>query len=579
MRRYLAILGAVLLVATACSQQPPTGGQEPTTAGAPVAAADKPVAGGRIVEGAISDIKTLQPVISTDTASSGAWSSFYTSLLRSNPDTGDLEPGLAEKFELSKDGLTVTYTLRSGLVWSDGQPFTGEDYKYTAEAVARSPKTVRKSTLQDIVGWKDYVDGKADEVKGIQVKESGRVIEISLTKAFCPALRNLSGAGAGGILPKHHFVKVWNNKTTDTKTNIDDNPLNLAPPASIGPFVFKEWKPGVQVTMTRNDKYYRGAPLLDEYIIKVYADQVAVKAALLTGEISYGGVQPADVEEVKTAGSEILNFHRFPGVSSYVFISWNGKATKAPWLGDKRVRQALTYGLDVSSIVKNVLLGYGVQVYAHTPKASWAYPDESKLTKYAFDQKKAKELLEQAGAKMGPDGVYRWTNGQPMQMRIETNQGNKVRETILQIAQEQYKAIGVKIDPLLESFPALLDRSVPQNLDHEGVILGWSLGLEPDMYSIWHSGQSGKDQFNWVHYSNPEVDKAIEAGRNGPDCSTPARKAAYNTVNQHLNADVPYTFLYTGDSLVFFNKAVRGIEPKPYSTASAWNIEKWWLKR
>ena len=577
MRRFLAILGAGLLVATACGSQAPQGTTQ-ATPGATAAAGETPVKGGRIVEGAISDIKTLQPVISTDTASSGAWSNFYTGLLRSNPQTGDLEPGLAEKFELSKDGLTVTYTLRQGLVWSDGQPFTGDDYKYTVEAIARSAKTVRKSTFQDIVGWKDYVDGKADEVTGIKVKESGRVIEMVLTKPFCPALRNLAGVG-GGVLPKHHFVKVWDNKSTDTKKNIDDNALNNAPPASIGPFVFKEWKPGIQVSMTRNDKYYRGAPLLDEYIIKVYADQVAVKAALLTGEISYGLVQPADVEELNTAGKEILNFHRFPGVSSYVFISWNQKATKAPWLADKRVRQALTFGLDVTSIVKNVLLGYGQQVFTHTPKASWAYPGDDKVTKYTFDQAKAKQLIEQAGAKMGPDGVYRWTNGQPMQMRIETNQGNKVRETILQIAQEQYKAIGVKIDPLLESFPALLDRSVPQNLDHEGVILGWSLGLEPDMYSIWHSSQSGKDQFNWVHYANPEVDKAIEAGRNGPDCTAEARKKAYEAVNKHLSDDAGYTFLYTGDSLVFFNKSVRGIEPKPYSTASAWNIEKWWIKR
>jgi len=575
MRRFLSILGAALLVATACGSQAPQGTQE---SAAPTGAGEKPVAGGRVVEGAISDIKTLQPVISTDTASSGAWGNFYLGLLRSNPDTGDLEPGLAEKFELSKDSLTVTYTLRSGLVWSDGQPFTGDDYKYTAEAIARSAKTVRKSIFQDIAGWKDYVDGKADEVTGIKVKENGRVIEITLTKAFCPALRSLAGVG-GGVLPKHSFVAGWDNKSTDAKKNIDDHPLNLAPPASIGPFVFKEWKAGIQVTMTRNDKYYRGAPLLDEYIIKVYADQVAVKAALLTGEISYGSSQPADVDELKQAGSEVLNFHRFPGVSSYVFISWNMQAAKAPWLADKKVRQALTYGLDVSSIIKNTLLGYGKQVFAHTPTASWASPDESKLNKYPFDQKKSKELLESAGAKLGTDGVYRWTDGKPMQMRIETNQGNKVRETILQIAQEQYKAIGIKIDPLLESFPALLDRSVPQNLDHEGVILGWSLGLEPDMYSIWHGSQDGKDQFNWVHYKNADVDKAIEAGRNGPDCSQEARKVAYQKVNQQLNEDVPYTFLYTGDSLVFFNKSVRGIDPKVYSTASGWNIEKWWVKR
>lgn len=574
MQRFVSILGAVVLVATACGAQAPTG-QGTAAPGA----SEKPTPGGRVVTGTISDIKTLQPVITTDTSSGDAWGFTYIGLLRSNPDTGDLEPGLAEKWDLSKDGLTVTYTLRDGLVWSDGVPFTMDDYKYSVEAVARSQKTTRRSTYQDIVGWKDYVDGKADEVTGIKVKDGGKTLEITLTKAFCPAVRSLSGGPSGGIIPKHSFVSGWDNKSTDTKKNIDDHPLNFAPPAAMGPFKFKEWKPGVSVTLEANDKFWRGRPLIDEYVIKVYADQVAVKAALLTGEISYGGVQPADVDEVKTAGADFLTFYRFPGTSSYTFISWNLKATKAPWLADKRVRQALTYGLDISSVIKNVVLGYGVQVFAHTPKASWAYPGDEQLNKYPFDPKKAKELLEQAGAKPGPDGIYRWTNGQPIQMRIETNQGNKVRETILQIAQEQYKAIGVKVDPLLESFPALLDRSVPQNLDHEGVILGWSLGLEPDMYSIWHSSQQGNDQFNWVHYANSDVDKAIEAGRNGPDCSTEARKKAYATVNRLLNEDAAYTFLYTGDSLVFFNKSVQGLDPKTYSTSSGWNIEKWWIKR
>ncbi len=574
MRRSVSILGAALLVATACGAQSPTGAGESAAPGG----GETPVPGGRVVTGSISDIKTLQPVIGTDGTSSDVWSWFYVSLVRADPDTADLKPGLAQKFETSADGLTVTYTLRDGLVWSDGVPFTMDDYKYTAEAVARSKKTVRKSTLQDIAGWQDYIEGKADEVKGIQVKDGGKTLEIKLTKPFCPALRNLAGAGAGGIIPKHSFVGGWDDHTTDATKNIDDHALNLAPPASMGAFVFKEWKPGVQVTMTRNDKYYLGAPLIDQYIVKVYSDQTAIKAALLTGEISFGSASPGDVDELKTAGKEILTFYRLEGVAGYLFISWNEKATKAPWLADKRVRQALWYGLDVGSVVKNVVLGYGHAVYAHTPQANWAYTDPG-FNKYSYDQKKAKELIDAAGAKMGSDGVYRWTDGSPMQMRIETTQGAKVNETILQIAIEQYKAIGIKIDPLLETFPALLDRTVPQNLDHEGAQLAWGTGLDPDAYAIWHSSQQGKDQFNWVHYANPEVDKALEAGRNGPDCGVEARKKAYTTFNKALNEDAPYTFLYSGDALRFFNNSLKGIDPKLYSTSSLWNVEKWWIKR
>jgi peptide/nickel transport system substrate-binding protein len=459
-------------------------------------------------------------------------------------------------------------------VWSNGDPFTGEDWKYTVEAVARSAKTVRKSTYQDIVGWQDYVDGKADSVAGIAVKNNGKVIEVKFTKIFCPAITALGAGGAGGVLPSKLFKAQWDNKTTDVTKKIDDVPYNMNPPASMGPWIFKSFQPGVQVTFVKNDKYFRGAPLIDELVVKVYADVTAVKNALMVGEVTYAAVNPSDNEEVSK--NDALRLIRFK-LSSYDYIGWNAKAAKAPWLANVQVRQALAYGIDAPAIVQKVLFGFGQQVYAHTPPVSWAY-DDTGFTKYSRDVNKAKQLLEQAGAKMGPDGIYRWTDGSPMKMRIETNQGNNVRETILQFAQEQYKAIGIQIDPLLESFNALLDRTQP-GTDYEGFIIGWSLGADPDPYSIWHSSQSGKDQFNDVFYANAAVDKGLIENRNGPDCSQTARKKALHTVELQLNQDVPYTFLFTRESVTYADKKLQNFDPNTYSTGSFWNVEKWWLKK
>jgi len=523
------------------------------------------------VVGATGDPKTMQPVISTDTQSLGVWSWLYQGLTRTNYKTGETEANFAEKFQLSPDGLTLTYTLRDNLAWSDGTPFTGEDWKYTVEAVARSKKTVRKSTFQDIVGWADYRDGKADSIAGITLKESGKVIEVKFAKVFCPATAALGAAG-GGILPSKSFKTVWDNKTTDTTKNIDDNPLNMNPPASMGPFVFKEFKPGIQVTYTKNEKYFRGAPLVDELVVKVYSDTTAIKNALLIGEVTLNGVEAKDYDELSKV--QTLAFNRFKR-SAYTYIGWNAKAAKAPWLANTQVRQALAWGIDVPAIVGKILLGYGSQVYSHTPPVSWAY-DDSGFTKYTRDVAKAKSLLEQAGAKMGPDGIYRWTDGQPIKMRIETEQGNFARETILQFAAEQYKAIGVQIDPLLESFNALLDRTDP-GPDFEGFIIGWALGADPDPYSIWHSSQQGKGQFNNVGYVNSAVDKALETNRGGPDCSQAARKQALHTVDAALNEDVPYTFLYSNDALYFSDKKLQSFDPNTYS--QIWNAEKWWLKK
>jgi ABC-type transport system substrate-binding protein len=184
MRRLSAALGAALLVAVSCGQGPTSTGTSPTPG--PSASAEQPQAGGRIVFGATGDPKTMQPVIATDTQSRDIWDKVYLSLTRSNYKTGETEANLAQKFELSSDGLTLTYTLRDNLVWSDGTPFTGEDWKYTAEAVARSVKTVRKSTLQDIVGWADYRDGKTDSLAGVTIKDSGKVIEIKSRRSSAP---------------------------------------------------------------------------------------------------------------------------------------------------------------------------------------------------------------------------------------------------------------------------------------------------------------------------------------------------------------------------------------------------------
>ncbi|MEP7003551.1 MAG: ABC transporter substrate-binding protein [Chloroflexota bacterium] len=568
MRRIVAILGAAMLVAISCSPSTSTG--PAASAATSAKASEKPVEGGIIVVGSTSDPKTMQPVIATDTASSDVWSQFYLGLTRTNRESGETEGNLAvEAPKLSADGLTLTYTLRDGLVWSDGTAFTGEDYKYTVEAVMRSKKTVRKSSVNLIAGAVDYADGKTDSISGIKV--DGKTITITLSKIFCPAIAGLGSAG-GGILPSAKFKAVWDNKTTDTSKNIDDNPLNNNPPASMGPFIFKSFTPGQQVIMDKNPKYFRGAPHVDQYIIKNYADATAIKNALITGEITFGGVEAKDYDEVgKTA---TLSPYRFKSLS-YNYIAWNAHAAKAPWLANKDVRQALWYGIDVDSIVKKLLFGYGTKALAHTPPVSWAY-DPAGLTDYKLDPAKSKALLEKAGAKMGTDGIYRWTDGSPMKMRIETNQGNNTRETILSVAQEQYKAIGIQIDPLLESFNQLLDRTVP-GTDWEGNILGWSLGADPDPFSIWDSSQSGKDQFNNVFYNSPAVDAALKANREGPDCSKAARKSANHTLDLNLNQDAPYTFLFSGDTLGYSQKSLQNFQPFTFSRI--WNIEQWWIKK
>lgn len=163
-------------------------------------------------------------------------------------------------------------------------------------------------------------------------------------------------------------------------------------------------------------------------------------------------------------------------------------------------------------------------------------------------------------------------------MRIATNQGNPVREAIVQIAQEQYRQIGVAIDPDLMSFNALV-QTLNDRRPFDGIVLGWGLGAEPGAYGIWHSGQMAKGGNNFIQFSRPELDAALAEGRDGPDCSLGARKAAFARVDLILNEEAPYVFLYSSQTLLandprLVRPAIRAwgsplIEP---------DIQTWWVR-
>lgn len=576
MRRILATLISIALVATACTSATPTG-QTPGT-GQPQSAGD-PQKGGRIIQGTTSEIVSLQPILSGDD-SEIVWGHFYPRLMQSDPETGVLGPALAEKVEHSADGLTLTFHLRKDIKWSDGVQFTGNDFKYSAEATVRAKRPIRKPVFARVVGYQDYVDGKTDSMAGLQVSADGFTVTVKLNGPFCTAARLIASAG-GGVLPKHHFIKYFDNKTTDITKTIDDNPLNNAPPASLGPWVFKEWQKGVQVTMTKNPNYFRGAPLVDEYIVKSYANDAAVKAALLTGEVTFAYAIPTDVEEIQRSAGDKLKLSRATIASNYNYLGWNLKSPKAPWLANKEVRQALWHGLDVKTIIQRVQLGYATQMFSHYPKTSFVY-EATGLKTYDYNVATAKSLLEKAGAKMGADGVYVWTNGQPMSMRLEGGQG---ASALMQVAQEQYKAIGVKIETIVQTGPVLNERLDPTQLDHEGHAGAWFISPDPDSAWIFFNGaQQGKGHFNRVHYDNPEVTKLLDQGRFGPDCSDDARRTVYRQVNRILNEEAPYTWLWQPESLIFHSAALQNFSQKPYGITTSgetwdWNAEKLWLKK
>src|SRR5437870_4158974 len=155
--------------------------------------------GGRVVLGSAVDAKTLNPILVTqgDPDSTLVVAPIYESLTAWNVKTGEMEPRLADKFELSPDATTLIFTLRDGLKWSDGSAFSGDDFKFTVEATMRSRQTVSKSSFQSIAGAAEYAAGTADNISGISF--SDKTITVRLTQPLCTAVAAIGGSK---LIPK-----------------------------------------------------------------------------------------------------------------------------------------------------------------------------------------------------------------------------------------------------------------------------------------------------------------------------------------------------------------------------------------
>lgn len=527
--------------------------------------------GGRVIYGSLSDIEGLNPVISNDATSASVTGLLYDSLVRANPKTGEAMPWMG-KWTTGPNDLTYEWEIDAKADWSDGRPILAEDWITRAKATARSRLTTAKSTFAEIEGFSDYADGKTTVISGIAVDPvNPKKFTVKLVRSFCPALLGLFGAAP---IPTHVFGKY--TVDNEPSRNLDAAPENRAPKVFSGPFKFKDWRAGDQVVLVRNETYWRGAPHLDDFVLKVVANSAAQAAELKSGTITLGVQPPAQFDDL----SRQPNLRAYEWQSNgYDFIGWRVNSSRVPFLQDKRIRQALAYGLDTAQAVQSILFGHGQKQVSHHPTASWAATTGG-LNDYKYDPARAEQLIEDAGYTKGADGFYQ-KDDRTLSLTIVTNEGNPVRETFLNYAAQQYKTIGVKITLKLESLETLAPKLATGADEIEAVLVGWGLGPDPDMYRIWHSASipgSTRPGSNFVGFGNRELDDLIERGQ-GPNCGRDVRRNIYAQANRLLNEEQPYNFGFSQNRILFADKRIRGIDPGTYSPSGTWNIEKWWITR
>jgi len=531
------VAGLLLVCLAACSR--------PEAARESARGASAPAYGDTLVEASIGDISGLIPNITSDSPSHDVGGLIYSGLIRTDKNLR-VEGELAERWDVSADELTLTFHLRQGVKWQDGEPVTARDVDFT---------------------YRYMVDPKTPTAYGEPFRQIRRAevvdpytYRVTYERPYAPALLSWGT----WILPSHILEPAWKAGVDLRTTRQNRSPIGS------GPYAFKEWKTGEKVVLESNHDYWDGRPYLNRVVYRIIPDQSTIFLELKARNIDLAGLSPIQYQRQTDYPAFRKAFNRYRYLSnSYAYLGFN---LRDPRFQDKRVRQAFAHAIDRQEIVDGVLLGLGQPaVGPYKPGTWWFKPD---VKTYPFDPARAKALLAEVGWKdTNADGIL-VQDGKPFSFTLRTNQGNQVRQQTAEIIQRRLRAIGVDVKIHIVEWAAFINTFIRKR-DFEAILLGWGLGLDPDQYEIWNSKMIGPDELNHISYNNPRVDALLEAGRRTFDEAK--RKAIYGEFQDIMAEEQPVVFLYVPDALPVVSARVDGIEPAP--AGISYNFTKWYVPR
>jgi len=531
--RLSVILFLILLLLAGCANEQSNSG--------PQEKAYKPAAyGDIIVRGDIGDASNLIPILASDSASHSIAGLIYNGLVKYDKDM-NIVGDLAESWDISDDGLVITFHLRKGVKWHDGKPFTAKDVLYTYQV------TVDPKTPTAYAG--DFLKVKKAEVL------DDYTFRVTYDKPFAPSLISWSSA----VLPRHLL-----EGQDITKSSLARHPVGT------GPYLFKEWLAGQKIVLVSNADYFEGRPYVDGHVTRIIPDMATMFLELRARNIDMMGLTPLQYTRQTENNLFRQSFDKYRYLAfAYTYLGYN---LKHPFFADKRVRQAISYAINKEEIISGVLLGLGKPATGPYKPGTWAYNENVKT--YSYNPQKARELLRAAGwTKTNNDGFLE-KDGRPFTFELITNQGNETRQKCAEIIQRQLKEVGIDVKIRILEWAAFINDFISKRR-FEAVILGWTIPLDPDAYDVWHSSKTAPEELNFISYKNPEVDALLEKARS--TFEQKLRKKYYDRFQEILVEDQPYTFLYVPDELVIISKRFRGIEPAPIGLSH--NFIKWYVPK
>ena len=488
---------------------------------------DVPAYGGTLTEGIIGTPRFINPVLASSDTDRDLMALTYSGLLR--PDNkGRLINDLAEKYDISEDGLVYTFILKPNLLWQDGEPVIADDIIFTIEKIKdpsmKSPKRA---------GW-----------EGVSAKKiNDKTIRFTLKKPYAPFLENTTV----GILPSH----VWKNMSSD---QIASSEMNMKPVGS-GPYKIsgiKRNSAGIisSYEFNSNKNFVLGRPNIKKMIMKFYPSEKDILTAYQKGEVeAINAITPQELEKIKTSNS--IKSLYLPRIFGVFFNQNNAKV-----LTKKEIRQALNLSVDRKKIIDNVLKGFGAELFYPLPAGTFGAMLKSETDAYSLDD--AKELLDKNGWKMNTgEKVLEKKIGKELfkfSFSISTSDAPELKETAY-LLKSMWEKIGAKVEvKIFETGD--LSQNVIRPRKYDALLFGEIVGRDPDMFAFWHSSQRNDPGLNVAIYTNIKVDKLLEEARSIQDETKRADK--YKEFQKEVSTDIPAIFLFSPKFIYVIPKNLKG---------------------
>jgi peptide/nickel transport system substrate-binding protein len=536
----------------------------------------EPVQGDWIIVSREAEADNLNRVIGTNTYSAELWTgpmgSFIgETLLGYDARTWRIErPLLAESYpEITSDNLTYTFTMREGVRWHDGEPFTAEDVLFSIK--------VTMLPFVDSASLRSYFGDLAD------VRVDGREIEFSMSRPYWMNAEVLGFTLV--ILPKHVFDPegvldnysytdvVSSEARNDDRLRMFGEQFNRHPsnrsPIGTGPWKFERWESGSEIVLTRNEDYWGEEAYLDRLVYRIITDSTAALTALKAGETDmFPRMTPIQWAQQTDDANFNAQFTKTNyRVPSFTYVGWNAER---PFFSDYRVRKAMTMLIPRQRIIDTIRFGLAdIAVSPFNPSSPDFNPN---IQAWAYDPAEAVRLLEEVGWIDSDGNGIRDKDGVEFSFEMQSSSGSQFAQQFASILRDEFQRVGIDMDTRLLEFTTLVENARDHRFDAN--MLGWISDLSNDPYQLWHSSQAQDRGSNYVSFVDEEADRLIEEARTEFDPDR--RRELYWRFQEIIHEQQPYTFvMYSQESAAYHQRFqnVEWIPPYP-----GFDLTKWFVR-